>query len=130
MVDLQGNGQCRFCDSALESSSHLMSGCQILLADGFYNVHYNKVCKYLHFRKSEEMQFGRLLNIWKHDPSPITSNGKVMLFYDKGIQAGRYVKDKAIKLDIIKLNKPERTSLIIDVPVQNDFCLLEMNEKR
>ena len=45
------------------------------------------------------------------------------MFYDKDIQAGRYIKDKAIKPDIVIWNKKEKTALIIDVAVPNDYGL-------
>ena len=123
MAGLQKNDQCRFCHSATESPIHLMSGCQILLADGHYTARHNKVCRYLHWKICGEMQLDRSQHIWEHGPPPITSNGKVTVFYDKDIQAGRYIKDKAIKPDIVIWNKKEKTALIIDVAVPNDYGL-------
>ena len=58
-----------------------------------------------------------------HEPPPVPSNGKVTVFYDKDIQAGRYIKDKAIKPDIVIWNKKEKTALIIDAAVPNDYGL-------
>ena len=123
MIGIQKNDQCRFCHSAIESPSHLMSGCQILLADGHYTARHNKVCKYLHWKICGEMQLERTQYIWEHEPPPITSNGKVTVFYDKIIQTGRYIKDKAIKPDIVIWNKQKKTALIIDVAVPNDYGL-------
>ena len=123
MAGLQKNDQCRFCHSATESPIHLMSGCQILLADGHYTARHNKVCRYLHWKICGEMQLDRSQHIWEHEPPPVTSNGKVTVFYDKDIQAGRYIKDKAIKPDIVIWNKKEKTALIIDVAVPNDYGL-------
>ena len=109
--------------SAIESPSQLMSGCQILLADGHYTARHNKVCKYPHWKICGEMQLERTQYIWEHEPPQITSNRKVTVFYDKVIQTGRYIKDEAIKPSIVIWNKHEKTALIIDVAVPNDYGL-------
>ena len=38
VCELTVDGKCRFCHKEIESPSHLMSGCKILLADGHYTV--------------------------------------------------------------------------------------------
>ena len=49
MCGLRQDDKCRFSHTAIESTSHLVSGCQTLLADGHYTRRHNKVCTYLHW---------------------------------------------------------------------------------
>ena len=41
MCGLRQDDKCRFCHTATESTSHLVSGCQIFLADGHYTRRHN-----------------------------------------------------------------------------------------
>ena len=45
MAHLSVSDRCRFCHTELESVWHLISGCQVLLADGHYTDRHNRVCK-------------------------------------------------------------------------------------
>ena len=122
MCGISGNDQCRFCKSAVESTSHLVSGCKTLLAEGHYTHRHNKVCKYLHWKicQANEIQ---TKEIWNPEPTPVTTKNQVTIFYDKEIKAGRYIENSAIKPDIVIWDKEKRTAQIIEVNVPNDFGL-------
>ena len=123
MAGISQNDKCRFCHDAVESVSHLVSGCQTLLAEGHYTARHNNACRYLHWKICNEFRIKTKEKIWKHEPAPITTNNDITIFYDKPIQAGRYIEGSAVKPDIVIWNKKEKTAQIIDVSVPNDFGL-------
>ena len=123
MAGMSQNDQCRFCHNNTESVSHLISGCQTLLADGHYTTRHDKICKYLHWKVCKELGIEVENKIWEHDPKPITANRNLTIFYDKIIPAGRYIENRAIKPDIVIWNKQQKTAKIIDVTVPNDYGL-------
>ena len=120
MCGISENDKCRFCHIATESTSHLLSGCQTLLADGHYTRRHDKVCTYLHWTICKDKEIP-IQEIWAHEPQPVTATETVTIFYDKEIPAGRYIENKAIKPDIVVWDRQARTALIIDVSVPNDF---------
>ena len=113
--------KCRFCHQMSESCSHLLSGCQVLLADGHYTKRHNRVCKYLHWKILNDLKIP-VKESWLHEPAPVTTNssGKVVVFYDKIITAGRYIESSAIRSDLVAWDKENRTAEVIDVCVPND----------
>ena len=123
MAGLGQNDKCRFCHTAIESVSHLMSGCQILLSEGHYTARHNKICKYLHWKTCREMNIKVKENIWEHEPDAVMANNRVTIFYDKVIPAGRYIESKAVKPDIVVWDKQEKTAQLIEVTVPNDYGL-------
>ena len=123
MAKISENDQCRFCHKQVESTSHLVSGCETLLADGYYTARHNKICKYLHWKICKEMKIRVNDNIWEHEPEPIVANENVTIFYDTIIPVGRYIEGRALKPDIVIWNKQEKTANLIDVTVPNDYGL-------
>ena len=123
MARLSQSDQCRFCKNAVESSNHLVSGCEILLAEGHYTTRHNKICKYIHWKACKELGIEAADNVWEHKPEPVVANEKITIYYDKIIPTGRYIENGAIKPDIVIWNKEERKAQIIDVTVPNDFGL-------
>ena len=123
MAGISQNDKCRFCHVEVESVNHLVSGCQILMADGHYTARHNKICKYLHWKICKEMKVEVKDNIWEHEPVPFIGNRDVAIYYDKIIEAGRYIEGSAIKPDIVIWNKREKTAKIVEVTVPNDFGL-------
>ena len=105
----------------MESVSHLISGCQILLADGHYTARHNKICKYIHWKACKNFEIQVKENIWEHEPEPVVANANVTIYYDKIIPTGRYIEGGAIKPDLVIWDKKEKTCKIIDVSVPNDF---------
>ena len=120
MIGISQNDRCRFCHNASESSSHLISGCQTLLADGHYTRRHNKVCSYLHWTICNANNIPTK-EVWNHTPEPVTATDKTTIFYDKIIQTGRYIENQAIKPHIVVRDHENKTALIIDVSVPNDF---------
>ena len=120
MCGLRQDDKCRFCHTATESTSHLVSGCQTLLADGHYTRRHNKVCTYLHWVICQDKNIPTQ-EVWLHTPQPVTATEDITIFYDKEIPAGRFIENGAIKPDIVVWDHKARTALIIDVSVPNDF---------
>ena len=50
MARISDNDLCRFYLKQVESTNHLVSGCETLLADGYYTARCNKICKHLHWK--------------------------------------------------------------------------------
>ena len=117
---LTNDDKCRFCHTEVESPSHLMSGCQTLLADGHYTKRHNKVCKYLHWSILRDKNIPTK-DIWLHEPEPVTAKDDITVFYDKIIPTGRFIENGALRPDIVVWDKKEKTALIIDVCVPNDM---------
>ena len=122
MANISNNDQCRFCKSAVESTSHLISACPIMLADGHYTTRHNRLCKYLHWTICNEYNI-TTPPVWEHQPEPVTATENVTIFYDKPIVLGRYVDGGAIKPDIVVWDKAKKSAKIIEVTVPNDFGL-------
>ena len=122
MANISTDDKCRFCHEEVESSSHLVSGCQTLLADGHYTSRHNEVCKYLHWVICREHGI-ETQPVWDHQPAPTTAHNDIVIFYDKPMQCGRYIDEGAIKPDIVIWNKKERTAQIVEVTVPNDYGL-------
>ena len=100
MARLSQSDQCRFCKNAVESSNHLVSGCEILLAEGHYTTRHNKICKYIHWKACKELGIEAADNVWEHKPKPVVANEKITIYYDKIIPTGRYIENGAIKPNI------------------------------
>ena len=100
MAKIRQNDQIRFCHAAVESTSHLVSACQIMLADGHYTARHNKVCRYIHWAicnhyKIDTQLFGYM------SPNLPTITEDISIFYDKAMLPGRYIEGRAIKPDIV-----------------------------
>ena len=120
MCGLQESDRCRFCHKETESTNHLISGCQTLLAEGHYTKRHNKVCSYIHWTICQAHNI-KTEEVWKHQPEPVTANEEITIFYDKPIPTGRFIENKAIKPDIVIRNIKNKSALIIDISVPNDF---------
>ena len=120
MCGIRQDDKCRFCHTATESSSHLVSGCQTLLADGHYTRRHNKVCSYIHWTICKEKNIPTQ-DVWLHAPQPVTATDDITIYYDKVIPTGRYIENGAIKPDIVVWDRKSRSAIIIDVSVANDF---------
>ena len=129
MAGLSNSDKCRFCKDAVESTSHLMSACPILLADGHYTTRHNRVCSYLHWNICKEYGI-ETKKVWEHQPEPITATEKVSIFYDKPIVLGRYADGGAIKPDIIVWDKEKKTAKVIEVSVPSDYGLNTAERKK
>ena len=115
MCGLRQDDKCRFCHNATESTNHLVSGCQTLLADGHYTRRHNKVCTYIHWSICQDKHIPTQ-EVWLHEPQPVTATEDVTIYYDKIIPTGRFIQNSAIKPDIVVWDRK-----IIDISVPNDF---------
>ena len=70
MAKISQNDQCRFCHAAVESTSHLVSACQIMLADGHCTARHNKVCRYIHWAICNHYKIDTQ-PVWLHEPQPL-----------------------------------------------------------
>ena len=129
MAGLSNNDKCRFCKEAVESPSHLMSACKILLADGHYTARHNRVCSYLHWKICGEYGI-QTKQVWEHEPAPITATEQVSIFYDKPIVLGRYVEGGAIKPDIVVWDKVKKVAKVIEVTCPSDYGLNTAERKK
>ena len=120
MCGLTQSDSCRFCHTATESTNHLVSGCQTLLADGHYTKRQTKVCTYIHHVIYKEKNIPTK-EIWSHEPAPTTADENTTIYYDKVIPTGRFIENNAVKPDIVVWDRLNRSALIIDVSVPNDF---------
>ena len=120
MCGLRQDDKCRFCHTSTESTSHLLSACQTLLADGHYTRRHNKVCTYLHWKICQDKNIPTQ-EVWLHKPQPTTATEDITIFYDRVIPVGRFIENGAIKPDIVVWDRKEHSALIIDVSVPNDF---------
>ena len=111
LVGLAESDKCRFCHQVSESCTHLLSGCQVLLADGHYTKRHNRVCKYIHWKICTALKIP-VKEPWLHEPAPVTTNEKVVVFYDKIITAGRYIESSAIRPDLVIWDKETQTAQI------------------
>ena len=123
MAGISQNDRCRFCHTEVESVNHLVSGCKILMADGYYTARHNKICRYLHWKICKEMKIEVKDKVWEHEPEPVVANRNITIFYDKIIPAGRYIEGSAIKPDIVIWNRQDKTAKIVEVTVPNDYGL-------
>ena len=122
MAGLSTNDQCRFCHAAVESATHLVSACEVMLGDGHYTKRHNKICSYLHWKVCQAYNI-ETKPVWEHEPEPVTANDAVTIFYDKPMLPGRYCEGGAIKPDLVVWDREKRTAKIIEVTVPNDFGL-------
>ena len=121
MAGLSQTDRCRFCHKEAETTSHLLSGCEILLADGMYTARHNKICAYIHHTICKSLEIPCNEHVWDHEPEPVTGSEQYTLYYDKIIPTARYIENSAIKPDIVIRDKKNKTAVIIDVSVPNDY---------
>ena len=123
MAKLSSDDKCRFCKTAVESVSHLLSACPVLLAEQYYTKRHNKLCSYIHWKICKEYHLPAADKIWEHQPVDICGNDDVTIYYDKVLPTARYIENSAVKPDITIWNKAERSALVIEVSVPSDFGL-------
>ena len=123
MISPTVDSKCRMCNEKTETTGHLMSGCNTLLASGAYTERHNNICKLLHFRISEHFHIPTPPVFWKHDPKRIVTHNNIDIYYDYPIPISRHVDGGCIKPDILLHNRTEKTAHIIEVGVTGDTSL-------
>ena len=123
MANLSSDDKCRFCKIKVESVSHLLSACKILLAEEYYTKRHNKLCSYIHWKICKEYQLPAADKVWEHQPEDICGNRDVTVYYDKILPTARYIENSAVKPDITIWNKTKREALLIEISVPSDYGL-------
>ena len=127
---LTNNDKCRFCQESVETTTHLLSGCPKLLAEGRYTTRHNNVCRVIHWRLCQKYGFEAHDVSWKHKPQPFLENQHAKITYDAPIPAARHITDGAVRPDIVVLDKHTRRGYIIDVCVPNDYGLARQEREK
>ena len=131
LAKLTSDDRCRFCKEARESSAHLLSACKVLLGDGYYTERHNRLCRYLHWTICKEYNIEVSDKVWYHQPTPLTGNDEVSIYYDKILPTSSYIEESAVKPDIVVWNRKEKRATIVEVSVPNDLGLnLSERKKR
>ena len=123
MSGLSSDNKCRFCQTEVESVNHLISGCKILLGDGYYTTRHNNVCKYLHWTICKELNIQCNTKSWEHIPERTTGNERYTIHYDHVIPTATYLENAAVKPDIVVWDKKKSAATLIEVSVPNDSGL-------
>ena len=123
MSGLSSDSKCRFCQAEVESVSHLISACKILMGDGYYTARHNGVCKYLHWTICKELSIQCSDKSWEHIPERTTGNQRYTIHYDYVIPTATYLENAAVKPDIVIWDKVEKLATLIEVSVPNDSGL-------
>ena len=118
---LTTNDKCRFCQEAVETVNHLLSGCPKLLAEGRYTSRHNNVCRVIHWRLCQKYGFDAHEVSWKHTPEPFLENQRAKITYDQPIPTSRHISQGAVRPDIVVMDKITKRGYIIDVCVPNDY---------
>ena len=113
----------RMCNNKPETTVHLMSGCQTLLASRAYTHRLNNICRLTHRRISEHFNIPRPPNFWKHEHQTLIKNNQIEIYYDYPVPIGRHVQGGCMKPDISLHNKMDKTVHIIEVGVTGDTSL-------
>ena len=120
MTGLSNDNKCRFCHTEVESVSHLVSGCKVLLGDGYYTARHDGVCKYLHWTICKKLNIQCSSKSWEHTPERTMGNETYTIHYDYEIPTATYLENAAVKPDIVIWNKTEREATLVEVSVPND----------
>jgi len=123
MAGLCQSDKCRFCGVETESTSHLLLGCKTLMAEQRYTERYDSVCRVIHWNICKHFHIPVPEQSWKHKPDQILENEQIMLMHDKMIQSSVDTANKALRPDIVLKHKKEKSALLIEVSVSNDFGL-------
>ena len=130
MAKLTSDDKCRFCKVATESSSHLLSACKILLADGYYTQRHDRICRYLHWTVCKHYNISVPEKVWEHEPPPLTGTEDISIYYDKIMPTNSYIEDSAVKPDLVVWDRKEKSAKIIEVSVPGDLALCYTERKK
>ena len=108
MINPATDKSCRMCNEKSETTSHLMSGCQTLLALVTYTTRRNNICRLIHIKNLEHLNLPRASKFWEHEPKSITTSPEIDIYYDYPIPIARHIEGGCIKPDILIHNKVEK----------------------
>ena len=70
----------RMSNDKVETTSHLLSACQTLLAMGIYTNSNNNIWRLVHYKNLEHLNLTRPFRFWEHEPKRITTNAEVDIY--------------------------------------------------
>ena len=87
--------QCRLCRDAPKTAAYLLYHCSVLLKQDQYTTRHNRVCNIIHWNILKKNNISSSQKYWDHKPNGFETNGEVDVFYDKSIQLGQYLDNRA-----------------------------------
>ena len=81
----------------------------------------DSICRIIHWNICKHFNIPVPEQIWKHKPNPILENEHKMLTHDKMIPSSVDIANKALRLVIVLKHKKEKSALLIEVSVPNDW---------
>ena len=107
--------KCRFCDTAVETIDHIISGCSVLAPNEYKNRH-DRLGQYIHWQICKH--YGRKVpdKWYEHHPEAVTEIGDTTILWDFTINTDRTIK--ANRPDITVRTKKE--TILIDMAVPSD----------
>lgn len=124
----QDDPNCRFCGAELETPTHLVSACEVLLAEGLYTNRHNSVARLIHHKLCKEYGIPTCEHHWQHEPEAIMENEKIKITWDASIPTATYIAHN--RPDIILLDKEKSISYIIEIGVPNDYNVLRTERQK
>ena len=121
LAGLSQSDKCRFYGVETESTSHLLSGCKKLMSEQLYTERHDSICGVIHWHICEHFTILVPEQSWKHKQNLILENEQVILTHDKMIPSSVDIANKALRPDMVLKHKTEKSALLIEVSVSNDF---------
>ena len=115
------------CDKKSETISHIVSECE-KLARKEYNRRHDNVARIVHWNLCGKYNLKRSEKWYEQAPDSVVENEEVKILWGVMILCDR--KIKAIKPDIVLVNKNERSCAIIDITITGHIRLCEKELKR
>ena len=124
----QDDPNCRFCGTELETPSHLVSGCEVLMAEDLYTKRHNSVARLIHHRLCEKYGIRTRDRHWEHDPEAIIENDLIKITWDATIPTAKFISSN--RPDIVLLDKKASMTYIIEVGVPSDYSVLRTERQK
>ncbi len=120
--------RCRACKTQPETAEHLTGGCP-KLAQKEYKRRHDKLAMLVHWHLLRQHDIETTPQWYRHEPRPVTETDKVKILWDLNIQTARIIE--ARRPDIVRVDKINRTAIIIDIAVPIDRNVAaKMDEKQ
>ena len=114
VFDRSTEPNCRFCRHDSESPSHLPLLCETLKTQGQYNTRRNKLCSNIHWNILGTFNIDRSEKYWEHEPQRFIKTKEIDIYYDKPVQLGASIDNRANRPDIIIHNKTTKQVQIVE----------------
>jgi hypothetical protein len=121
------NDTCRACQQHPETIHHIVSGCPALAANTYIERHDN-VGRYVHWCLCKDSGMPATERWYQHQPTAVQENEKVKLLWNLSIQTDRTIR--ANKPDIVAVDKPTKTTKLIEISVPADSNLQQKTREK